>query len=168
MNIPRVNVSLLFYIFCFAAFVIGCKSNVVRMKDESLTIAILDINKDDSITVEFKNNTGKIVRLWDYPNSWGWNNWRILVIRDSVTFFIQRNPNEGFTMNVPTYISLPSREKRAEVLTINNGDWRCGNDKEFHFLKYDEIIVVYNVMETPESRKLDVWVGTIVAFFKYK
>lgn len=160
-------------ILAIALFAIGnqvsCSSvnEKNKMSNAYLNIAIQAVQQNNSIVIKIVNTSSDTVRLWKHNNSWGWSNWRILVVRNRLAYLIERNPDEEFTRNFPGYYELPPFSDRLDTLSINDGSWKLNNNG-FQFKQGDEIIVLYVVSETVESRNNKVWTGNLTAYYAVK
>ncbi|MBE7173356.1 MAG: hypothetical protein INR73_22480 [Williamsia sp.] len=118
------------------------------------------------LAVDVSNVSPHKIRVWETNNSWGWWNWRVVVIRSRSIFLVERNPDQEFTGNFRAYDELAVGQKKTKLLNMQDGDWICNRQKGFLFQKDDEILVIYHVSETPESKTDRVWTGIVTAYYK--
>jgi hypothetical protein len=135
-------------------------------KDSMLKISIRSFDATGDVTMELSHSAPEKLRIWKDGNSWGWANWRILVLRSSSVFQINRNPDEGFTRNFPGFDEIEPAQPKTIHLKLNDGSWRCGKESNFRFQKGDEVIVLYSVPQTPEGAAANVWNGTLICYGK--
>ncbi|SRR6266404_3347732 len=140
----------------------------------ALRIDRVDVSRPARVTMELENSSKEALRVWEDSNSWGGACWRLLRIRDGrlETFF--QNPDQGLTMNWPTFVEIAAGGHIERKLDLNGGNW-CGlghcsiynergfGSQEISFDANDTVIVIYDVPVTQEARDNSVWYGVIAA-----
>ncbi len=140
----------------------------------SLGIGKVEVSRTGIITAQVENPLREPIKVWQDSNSWVAACWRVLLIRSGrvETFF--QNPDQGFTINVPTFNEIAGGGHIEQKLDLNGGNW-CGmghcsiyNQRGFggekiSFESNDIVIVVYDVPDTQEARDIGVWYGVIAA-----
>jgi hypothetical protein len=103
-------------------------------------------------------------------NSWGAENWRVVMIRKGQLEVFFQNPHQGFTMNYPDFNEIPGGAHIEQKLNLNGGNW-CGfghcspwSERGFagrkaSFEPGDLVVVTYDVPFTTEASKMGVWYG---------
>lgn len=147
-----------------------------------ISIELLRMSHTGEITVKMTNISKQTIRVWQDSNSWGAAHWRVLVLRKNrlETFF--QNPDQGFTVNMPSFVEMSPGAQREERLDLNGGNW-CGlgfcssynqrgfDGQEYSFQKGDIVTVIYDVPKeyglgsqtAIDARKMGVWYGVIAA-----
>jgi hypothetical protein len=145
----------------------------------SLAISKVTVLRSAQMTIELENSSKKPLRLWEDSNSWGAACWRVLVMREGKLKSFFRNPDQGFTMNNPTFVEIAAGGHIERKLDLNGGNW-CGfghcsihsergfGGKEFSFEPNDTLIVIYDVPVTQEAHDNHVWYGVIAATAEVK
>ena len=146
-----------------------------NMQSAQPTIKMTKVSQTGSISLQISNPSKERLRLWEDSNSWGAARWRILRIRNGHVDVLFQNPNQIFTVNIPTTIEIAPEASAERILDVNGGNW-CGlghcssynerglGGKEVRFDADDMIVVIYDVPPTKESQDNGVWHGVAAAF----
>ena len=126
----------------------------------ALNISVKADPRTGTIIVHFINPGSGPIRLWKGPNSWSWDNVRFIIIRDHVSSYFRRDPEEIFTRNIPAYDEVSEHKSLDRVFSVFDGSWVASKNAPKQLEKGDTIICVYAVNPTPEAAKYEVWVGT--------
>lgn len=129
----------------------------------SLFVTVLEVTHSARIRVVLANSSKEPVKVWKESNSWGWARWRVLVLRNGNlrTFF--QNPDQDFTVNLPTFVEIPQGSRFEQRLDLNDGSWKSSDGGRVTLGPGDTAIVVYDVPFTQECLKLGVWYGVAAA-----
>ncbi len=142
-------------------------------------IRILSIDHSAKISVEIRNAGPGKLRIWESRNSWGADNWRVIVSRNGLNQTLYQNPNQIFTRNFASFLELNLGESIRQNLDLNGGNWCgfgfCGSYSEKGFAGMtmtvqsgDVITVVYDVRRSRESDLYHVWYGVASATAKFQ
>jgi hypothetical protein len=131
-----------------------------------LRLEILEMSHSGTISLKMNNLSLDTIKTFKESNSWGASRWRILVLRKNQLKSYIQNPNQIFTRNIPSFFKISPKASAIVKLDLNDGKW-CGVRNEGEtFEPDDRVIVIYDVPNTAEAKKLNVWNGFIVAFKK--
>jgi hypothetical protein len=124
-----------------------------------LVLQVHNVSYSGTIKVDVMNASQGRLRIWKDSNSWGAARWRVLVIRSGQLLTFYQNPDQDFTVNLPTFNEIAAGSHFEQDLNLNDGNWRDSESKGNTFVAGDTIVVIYDVPFTPESLKLGVWYG---------
>jgi hypothetical protein len=151
------------------------KSNYPGDKSiNSLRIGKVEVSREGIISAQLENSLSEPVKVWEDSNSWGAACWRVLLLRKGQVQTFFQNPDQGFTVNTPTFNEIAGGRHLEQKLDLNGGNWcglgRCSiyNERGFggekiRFEANDVVIVMYDVPTTQEARDLGVWYGVVAA-----
>jgi hypothetical protein len=144
----------------------------INVHGMDIQIAVKKAHINGHVEIEVQNQMDHVARLWETGNnSWGWNNWTIEFFADnSLTVFV-RKPDEGFTMNIPRYIEIPSKSSRTIEFNLDDGTWVSHRIQMWPAYpskvdKKNAIRCCFAVLAIPkskESEEFSVWTGMIAS-----
>lgn len=138
----------------------------------SLRIGKVEVSREGIMTAQLENSLREPVKVWESSNSWGAACWRILLLRKGEVQTFYQNPDQGFTVNAPTFNEIAGGGHIEQKLDLNGGNW-CGlghcsrynergfGDEEISFESNDMLIIIYDVPATQEARDIGVWYGVV-------
>jgi len=71
-----------------------------------LTLQIATIYANAQISVEMRNVSPRVIKVWKESNSWGSAHWRVLIVRNGRVQLFFQNPDIIFTRNGPAYFEV--------------------------------------------------------------
>lgn len=145
-----------------------------RISMDVIELQIESVSSNGTVVLRLHNPSQDPIKIWKESNSWGAALWRVLVIRNGAINVYYQNPNEGFTMNTPSFMEVPGKGQIQKTLDLNAGDWcfrdycapykeRGVNGQTITFLPTDTIVVTYDVPFSPEAWTNGVWYGVAAA-----
>jgi hypothetical protein len=150
--------------FCVKVFVclllisFACHNNVP--KSQNIINIRLEI-KSGEIFFIYKNNSARVIRIWQPENSWGWENLSfILHAKNSgVQIKIFRGSTMGWTKNGPAYFEIAPGHEMRIPLHLNEKSWKT--DRDISKIKNEPLSVkaIFRITNTKEAKELNVWIG---------
>ena len=128
---------------------------------KNMALRAVEVSHSGAIKVDVINASQHRLRIWKDSNSWGAARWRVLVIRGGQLHTFYQNPDQDFTVNLPTFDEIAAGSHVEQSLNLNDGNWRDSESKGNTFVAGDTIVVIYDVPFTPESLKMGVWYGVV-------
>lgn len=156
----RTAFSCLTIVVILALYGDSTGANSVRNK---LSVVILEVGYSAKIKAALANPSKEPARVWKESNSWGAARWRVLILRNEKlrTFF--QNPDQDFTVNLPTFAEIPAGSQLEQSLDLNDGSWRSSDGEQVSLAPGDTAILIYDVPFTQECLRLRVWYGVAAA-----
>jgi hypothetical protein len=168
---------LFWCVLAATTFLPFANGSAVRSPAAGLKLEIADISPAGRITVKMNNTGKKTLRVWRDSNSWGAARWRVERVRKEVVEVFFQYPDQNFTANGPVFYELKPGAQVSQKLDLNGGLW-CGSEgcssygehglagKTVAFEAGDLIIAIYDVPNSDEAIRLDVWHGVAAASTK--
>jgi hypothetical protein len=125
----------------------------------NLSVAVLEAEHPAKIRAVLANPSNKPTRIWKDSNSWGAARWRVLILRNGKLRTLFQDPDQDFTVNLPTFVEIPAGSHLEQNLDLNDGSWRSSDGEQMTLAPGDTAILVYDVPFTQECIKLGVWYG---------
>jgi hypothetical protein len=110
-----------------------------------LALQIATISANAQISVEMRNVSPKVIKLWKESNSWGSSHWRVLIVRNGRVQLFFQNPDTIFTRNGPAYIEVAAGGRVMQILDLNDDKWLGGTGEATTIKRGDTVIVLYDV-----------------------
>jgi hypothetical protein len=125
------------------------------------SVIVLVAGPRAKIRVLLANSSKEPLKVWKDSNSWGAARWRALVLRNGKlrTFF--QNPDQDFTVNLPTFVEIAPGSHLEQSLDLNDGSWRGSEGQQVILVPGDTVVLIYDVPLTQECLKLGVWYGVV-------
>jgi hypothetical protein len=124
----------------------------------TLDINVVQASRSAKMKVKVANSSKKPLRIWKDSNSWGAARWRALVLRNGKLQAFYENPDQDFTVNVPTFDDIARGSHLEKSMDLNDGSW-IGPEGKRVFMPGDTLVIIYDVPFTPECLKMGVWYG---------
>ena len=124
----------------------------------SLDLNVVQVSRSAKMKVNIVNPLEKPLRIWKESNSWGAARWRALVLRNGKLQAFYENPDQDFTVNVPTFDDIARGSHLEKSIDLNDGSW-IGPEGKRAFMTGDTLVIMYDVPFTPECLKMHVWYG---------
>ena len=126
---------------------------------KGLSVTVLEAPRSAKLRVALANSSKGPLRVWKDSNSWGAARWRVLILRNGKlqTFF--QDPDQDFTVNLPTFSEIAAGSYLERRLDLNDGTWRSSEGERISLVPGDTAIFIYDVPFTQECPKLGVWYG---------
>jgi hypothetical protein len=109
-------------------------------------------------SVILSNRGGKEIRIWNTANSWGDDVVSFEVLQGERTLHIVHKP-QIYTRNVPSSIVVPPGARHRLPFNLGDGSWITETPTGQLVESATEIVALYDVPETVEALKYDVWMG---------
>jgi hypothetical protein len=137
---------------------------------DRVSLKVARASNSGIISIQLTNSSKEPIKLWKDSNSWGAARWRVLLLRKGQLKTFYQNPDQDFTVNMPSFHEIAGGANIEQMLDLNGGNWcgagRCASyaergigGRKVKFEPGDLIIVVYDVPFFPESLSLGVWYG---------
>jgi hypothetical protein len=111
-------------------------------------------------TVVLVNSGPEAVRVWRMGNSWGDETLSFEVTRGEHVVHVVRAPQE-YTRNVPSSVAVPPGGRHELPFDLGDGSWESDEPLDRLAGPGAQLVAVYEVRETPESRAHGVWTGRV-------
>jgi hypothetical protein len=137
---------------------------------DRVSLKVTKVSNSGIISIQLTNSSKELIKLWKDSNSWGAARWRVLLIRKGQLETFYQNPDQEFTVNMPSFHEIAGGANIEQKLDLNGGNW-CGaghcasyaergiGGREVKFEQGDLTIVIYDVPFFPESLSMGVWYG---------
>jgi hypothetical protein len=133
----------------------------------TIGIKLLEAHPDKAVRIEISNIASHPIRIWTGDYSWGWSNWCFEFFDHNTMIVYVRRPEQGFTVNIPTYFTIVGLGHHSLSFNLSDGTWVAHRipiwpaypsrvDKENAI---NGCFAVLAIPTTPESAKLSVWTG---------
>lgn len=117
----------------------------------------------DELVVRIENPTDAPIRVWELGNSWGGASWSVVVRVEGSegAGFTLRPSNQGYTRNVPRFLTLPAGGVGEVRLAPSGREWTAGEDLSALQTAELEVRVVLDIAPSPEASENGVAVGHV-------
>ncbi len=153
---------------------ISLNVQATQRDDSSLSIFIAVSAKHGSRTIELyspsshfhiliTNTSTHDIKLWHEWSSWGHANLRFEVTDEKGKSWFVNKKDKKWTKNFPDVITLSPDESHVMQVDFNPQYWKNSPLLESSESQKLKIRAIYEIKETDESKKLDIWTGTVVS-----
>ncbi len=142
----------------------GCRT--VRTANPELAVAVDRSHFPALLDVLLSNRTAQAVRIWEWANSWGWDNLSVQIQeeRKRELFWVVRKET-SFSRNGPTFDVLGPQESLIRKINTGDGWWTIPpgiNLTNDHY----RLRVRLRIAPSREARKCHVFVGEVYSDWK--
>jgi hypothetical protein len=119
--------------------------------------------KSDNLNLAFSNNGSRMVRVWEFSNSWGWDVLSLMIRSQGLDrqCILTRRKTMGWTKNGPTFKAIEP-DSHIEIQIYPDSHW-WEFDQDLSVLEDRPLVVkaVLDIPDSPEARELGVFVGRV-------
>jgi hypothetical protein len=134
-----------------------------NMSASALALRITGVTLEGTVITNIANTSVQPIRIWKDSNSWGVDRWHIFRLREGTLKTFSQDSKKIFTRNVPRFDEIAGGAHLQQTFDLNGGDWQSPADGKVTFQSGDIVIVVYDIPQSPEARRMNVWCGFAAA-----
>lgn len=145
-------------------------------EEAPIQIQVQSASLGGTVKIRVKNKTKSTINIWESGNSWGWGNWTLEFFQGNTLMVFVKNPDRGFTLNIPMPMKIPGSGFVDISFDLKNGPWVSHRIPIFPTYSNDEYekesihgcFAILAIPSLQEAKEKDVWTGTITSpFYDY-